>query len=137
MRIVVIPLIVGLASCSAQPSPTYIEATGPASSGEVITVQMSNFAFDPDDIRLKAGMPVRLRLMNGSDGGHNFSAPSFFATTRFAASSPLPPNGTIEVLPHQTVELAVVPQVQGTYLLECTHFLHSTFGMHGTIEVVP
>jgi uncharacterized cupredoxin-like copper-binding protein len=137
MRIVALPLAVGLASCSAQPSLTNIEAAGPASGGEVITVQMSNFAFAPDDIRLKAGVPVRLRLVNGSDGGHNFSAPSFFATRRFPPSSSLPPKGTVEVPPHQTVEMAVVPQVRGTYPLECTHFLHSTFGMHGTIEVVP
>jgi plastocyanin len=137
MRTVIIPLIVGVASCSIPPSPTNVEAAGPASGGEVITVQLSNFAFDPDEIRLKAGVPVRLRLVNASDGGHNFSAPSFFATTRFPPSSSLPLNGTVEVPPHQTIEMAVVPQVQGRYPLQCTHFLHSTFGMHGTIEVVP
>jgi hypothetical protein len=30
-----------------------------------------------------------------------------------------------------------VPRLPGTYHLECTHFLHSFFGMHGTIEVTP
>ena len=64
MRTLIIPLIVGVASCSIQPSPTNVEAAGPASGGEVITVQLSNFAFDPDEIRLKAGVPVRLRLVN-------------------------------------------------------------------------
>jgi plastocyanin len=30
-----------------------------------------------------------------------------------------------------------VPRTPGTYRVECTHFLHSVFGMHGTIEVMP
>lgn len=137
MRVVVLPLVLAIVSCSRQPPPTNIEAAGSASGGEVITVQMSNFAFTPDDIRLKVGIPVRLRLVNGSDGGHNFSAPSFFATIRFPPSSSLPQNGTVEVPPHQTEEIAMVPQKQGTFPLECTHFLHSAFGMHGTIEVGP
>ena len=98
---------------------------------------MSNFAFTPDDIRLKVGIPVRLRLVNMSDGGHNFSAPSFSAASRLPPSSSSPPNGTVEVPAHQTVEIGLVPQVPGTYSLECTHFLHSAFGMHGTIDVIP
>jgi uncharacterized cupredoxin-like copper-binding protein len=35
------------------------------------------------------------------------------------------------------VELLLTPVVPGTYRLACTHFLHSLFGMTGTIEVVP
>lgn len=133
----IITLAVGLASCSAQPSPSKVQASSPAHDGEVITVRMSNFEFDPNDIRLKAGLPVRLRLVNVSGGGHNFSAPSFFAVSRSPQSPSAPPHGTVEVPAHQTVEIALVPLAPGTYSLECTHLLHSTFGMHGTIEVMP
>jgi hypothetical protein len=42
-------------------------------------VRPSKFAFDPDHLRLKAGVPVRLRLMNESNGGHDFSSPAFLA----------------------------------------------------------
>src|SRR5579859_623788 len=135
MRIAAIPLVVGVTSCSPQPSPRNVQASSPTHGGEVITVQMSNFEFNPDVIPLKVGLPVRLRLANVSDGGHNFSAPSFFAASRLTLTSS-PPNGTVEVSAHQTVEIALVPQVPGTYSLECTHFLHRTFGMQGKVEVV-
>jgi hypothetical protein len=35
------------------------------------------------------------------------------------------------------VEIALVPGAPAEYPLECTHFLHSAFGMHGTAEVTP
>jgi hypothetical protein len=35
------------------------------------------------------------------------------------------------------VEIALVPRAPGKYRLECTHFLHSLFGMHGLVEVTP
>ncbi len=98
---------------------------------------MSNFAFDPDHLRFKAGVPVRLRLMNESGDGHDFSAPAFFAASSFPPGSSAPPNGEVAVGAHQTVELAVIPGTPGRYPLRCTHFLHSLFGMHGTIEVTP
>jgi uncharacterized cupredoxin-like copper-binding protein len=105
--------------------------------GETIAVQLSNFAFAPEHLQLKAGVPVRLRLMNESNGGHNFSAPKFFATSTFPPGVPAPPDGEVAVGSRQTVEITVVPHTPGAYRLECTHFLHSLFGMHGTIEVVP
>ena len=52
-----------------------------------------------------------------------------------AFSAPL--NGDIAVGSHQTVEIALIPRTPGTYRVECTHFLHSFFGMHGTVEVMP
>jgi hypothetical protein len=49
-----------------------------------------------------------------------------------------PPNGEVAVGSHKTVDITIVPRAPGaSYRLECTHFLHSLFGMHGTIEVVP
>jgi hypothetical protein len=90
-----------------------------------LTVRLSSFAFAPDHLRLKAGMPVRLRLVNESSGGHDFSAPGFFAASSILPGSLEPPNGDVTVGSHQTVELAVVPHTLGTYPLKCTHFLHS------------
>jgi len=104
--------------------------------GEAITVRLSDFAFDPEHLRLKAGVPVRLRLVNDSGGGHDFSAPAFFAASSSLPGSLPPTDGGIEVGSHQTVEIALVPRMAGTYPLECSHFLHSLFGMSGTIEVL-
>jgi plastocyanin len=109
----------------------------PAGESEIITVRLSNFAFDPNHLRLKAGVPVRLRLVSESNGGHDFSAPGFFAASSFPPGLSAPPDGNVAVASHQTVVIAVVPRTPGAYRLECTHFLHSILGMHGTVEVIP
>jgi hypothetical protein len=75
--------------------------------------------------------------VNDSSGGHDFSAPEFFAVSSILPGSSAPPNGDLVVGSHQTVEISVVPRTLGTYPLKCTHFLHSFFGMHGTVEVIP
>ncbi len=99
-----------------------------------LTVRLSSFAFTPDRLQLRVGVPVRLHLMNESSGGHNFSAPAFFAASIFPAGLP-PPNGKIEVAGGNSVDITLTPRVPGTYKVECTHFLHSLFGMSGTIVV--
>jgi plastocyanin len=137
MRIGTILLIVALASCSAQPPAGTGQASAPPADGGTVTVRLSNFAFDPDHIRLKAGVPVRLRFVNESDGGHDFSAPKFMAASSFPPGTSAPADGVVEVASHQTVEIALTPNVPGTYPFECTHFLHSSFGMNGTVEVIP
>ena len=44
-----------------------------------VEVRLSSFDFEPETIRLAAGEPVVLHLVNAGQGGHNFSAPQFFA----------------------------------------------------------
>ena len=80
-------------------------------SGEVVTVLLSNFAFDPDHIRLQVNKPVRLRLVNESSGGHSFSAPAFFAASSFPSDSSAPGDGVIEVASRQKTEIALVDKV--------------------------
>ena len=108
----------------------------PASADEVptITIHLSSFAFTPDQIRLRRGVPVRLQLVNDSSGGHNFSAPAFFAASTFPGGT-APPDGKIDVPAGKTIDIVVVADRPGSYKLECTHFLHATFGMTGTIVV--
>jgi uncharacterized cupredoxin-like copper-binding protein len=130
-------LVIVLAACTSKPPGPDQRTAVPPADGKAITVGLSSFAFSPEQIRLKTGVPMRLRLVNESDGGHNFSAPTFFAASSYLPGSPAPSNGAVEVGPHQTVEIALVPGAPAAYPLECTHFLHSTFGMHGTIEVMP
>lgn len=111
------------------------QTTAPGGESEIVTVRLSNFAFDPNHLRLKAGVPIRLRLVNESNGGHDFSAPAFFAASTLLPGVSAPSSGEVAVGSHQTVEIGLVPRTPGTYRVECTHFLHSFFGMHGTIEV--
>jgi len=129
--------VIALAVLSVPLSGNAQQTTAPAGNSETITVRLSNFSFAPEHLRLKAGVPVRLRLVNESTGGHDFSAPAFFAASSFPPGFPAPPDGAVAVGSHQTIEITVAPRLPGAYRLECTHFLHGIFGMHGTIEVIP
>jgi plastocyanin len=137
MRIITCASAIALAALSTPLTSSAQQTTTPANESNTITVRLSNFSFDPDHLRLKTGVPVRLRLVNESGGGHDFSAPTFFAASSFLPGSSAPPNGEVGVGSHQTVEIAVVPRTPGSYRVECTHFLHSLFGMHGMVEVTP
>lgn len=103
-----------------------------AGGPQTVEVRLSSFDFSPETIRLRAGRPVRLHLVNTGSGGHNFSAPQFFAAAR-EVSGPVD-RGTVEVGSRQAVDVRLIP-ARGSYRLRCTHTLHSTFGMHGEIIV--
>lgn len=106
-----------------------------AAQPHVVEVQLSSFAFTPGTLRLRAGEPILLRLVNSANGGHNFSAPDFFAAATLApAQVAVLARGTIEVPSHATVEIALTP-ARGRYALRCTHTLHTAFGMRGEIVV--
>jgi len=52
------------------------------------------------------------------------------------ASSERPEKGAeIEVDAHQSVDIPLTPNRAGTYPLTCSHFMHTTLGMKGTIVV--
>ena len=73
-----------------------------------------------------------LHLVNTGNGGHNFSAPQFFAAAR-GVSGPVR-NGAVEVGSHGSADVRLTPAA-GHYRLRCTHSLHTAFGMTGDITV--
>lgn len=97
-----------------------------------VEIRLFNFDFTPSTIRLAAGRPVVLHLVNSGDGGHNFAAPEFFAAAR-DVSGPVE-RGRVEVAGNRSVDVALTP-ARGTYRLRCTHALHTAFGMTGEIVV--
>jgi uncharacterized cupredoxin-like copper-binding protein len=105
---------------AAQPAATTVE------------IRLSNFDFTPSTIRLRAGQPVVLHLVNTAHGGHNFAAPEFFAAAS-GVSGPVTA-GKVEVHGNQSVDVHVTP-ARGHYHLRCTHTMHTAFGMSGEIEV--
>lgn len=128
-----------LAAC-ASPTP---RAPSPAlrSASEVdwaqarpVTVRLTDFAFTPDHLSFVAGVPLHLTLVNAGSGTHDFSAPLFFSTAAYRPGT-AGAGGDLTLKTGQTAELDLVPEQAGTYPLECTEFLHATFGMTGTIEV--
>lgn len=105
------------------------------SQGATLAVKLSSFAFSPGEVRLSAGQPVTLHLVNDASGGHNFSAPQFFAAADVdAADRAMIVKGTVEVPKHASKDIRLVPAA-GEYPLRCTHAFHATFGMKGRIIV--
>jgi uncharacterized cupredoxin-like copper-binding protein len=118
-----------IAAAIAAPAPA--QPANPAN----VTVRLTSFDFTPSTIRLQAGRPVVLHLVNAASGGHDFSAPAFFAAARIdSGSAGRVRRGAVEVRGRSSVEMRLVPAA-GRYRLRCTHLFHSTFGMTGEIVV--
>jgi plastocyanin len=103
---------------------------------EVISVELSNFKFSPDQLTLQHGHAYRLHLVNEAGGAHDFMAAEFFAASKVAAAdSGSVVDGKIKLAGHQTVDVTLTPEKAGTYELHCSHFMHSGMGMKGQIIV--
>jgi plastocyanin len=96
-----------------------------------VEVRLSSFDCTPSTLHLRAGRPVVLHLVNTGSGGHDFTAPEFFAAAQVRNSAG---KGSIEVRGHRSVDIALVPRA-GNYPLKCSHAFHKTFGMTGRIVV--
>ena len=101
-----------------------------------IDVQLSNFKFRPQTIVLNHAEAYVLRLHNRSEGGHDFTAPAFFAASRIAPDDrQWITDGEVEVPPGQVRELQLTAPAAGSYKLKCSHSFHKALGMSGAIVV--
>jgi uncharacterized cupredoxin-like copper-binding protein len=103
----------------------------------VVNIQLANFSFTPKSIILDHGHSYVLRLANVADGGHDFTAPEFFAASAITADDRrLIEDGEVEVPPGQVREIHLTtPGAAGKYHLKCSHSFHKMFGMSGSIIV--
>lgn len=121
-----VALILAASPGSAQ-APDYSRATA-------VEVVLKSFSFTPELLHLHAGVPVRLTIRD-EKGGHNFAAPAFFKAARIAPEDAgKVRSGKIELEGGDVVTIRLVPAA-GSYKLTCTHFLHTSFGMKGSIVV--
>ncbi len=117
-------LAVAAAGAQAQPAP------------QTINVSLTNYAFSPSTITLKAGTTYRLHLSDDAGKGHDFSAPEFFAASAVAPEDQAKvKDGGVDLDGGESADITVTPQKPGTYRLTCTHFMHSMMGMTGQIVV--
>lgn len=109
----------------------------PAFAQDSVTVTLTNFHFTPAALKFHHGQAYTLRIVNASGSGHNFAAPEFFAaSTMAAAERAKAPGGKIELSGGESAVLHLTaPARPGSYKLKCSHFLHSSFGMTGEINV--
>ncbi len=108
---------------------------------ETVTVTMTEYAFSPSRVLLKAGTPTKLVLRNEGKEHHYFVAEKFFGTiaTRKVQGSDgevkTPLLTAAEVYAGKSLEWFLVPTEKGTFDLVCTVKGHADRGMKGTIEV--
>jgi plastocyanin len=120
------------ASSLAAGHPAAAEGPGP----QVVSVELSSFAFAPSVLTLQHGRSYRLHLVNTSGGGHDFTAPEFFAASDIApADRAKETGGKVRLAGRQTVDVTLIPEKAGIYQLRCSHFLHAGMGMKGEIRV--
>ena len=110
-------------------------ADAPAARQDVQIV-LSNFSFAPNMLHLQRNISYTLHLMNSASGGHAFSSPELFAAVTVAPEDRGKiMGGKIEIPSGQTVDITITPTTPGTYPIVCTHFLHQSFGMHGSAVI--
>jgi plastocyanin len=103
----------------------------PAQPAQVV-VQVYSFGFAPKPIQLAAGRPVTLTFVNQSGSSHDFTAKTFFATSRILRGDAA--EGEVELPPHSSKTVTLVPR-SGTYHAHCSHFFHAPMGMTDVIIV--
>jgi len=132
MRITLIITAMAICLCGGASA-----ATRPSGGGRVqpVNIILSDFAFTPQNVRLHHGQVYQLRLVNRGSGSHNLSAPEFFAAARISPTdAAIVPGGRIEVGRGEVRTVRLIPAA-GRYGMTCTHFLHASFGMTGSIVV--
>jgi plastocyanin len=116
--------------------PAILWPAAAAAQDGSLTITLTDYAFAPAAIVLKANVPAHLRLANDAAKPHSFSAPEFFAAATLAPGDLAKvKRGTVELDGRQSLDLTVTPLRPGSYAVRCTHFLHAAMGMTGSITV--
>lgn len=112
---------------------------------QTVTIEMEDFSYAPQDLKLKAGQPYKLVLKNTGEKDHYYTATEFFKNVAWRkVQSPKPHGGEIKAPVFSAievykggavVELFLVPVTKGTYEVHCTIDDHKDKGMHGTITI--
>ena len=148
-----VALSLAMAACTTgdvlteMPAPGYVEDVAARveavdwTQSEIVTVDLSEFEFEPTTLRFQEGVDYRLLLRNTGDRPHTFVSEGFFKA--IAAEKLIWADGmiaspylqTIEILPGSEKEVRFVAVRQGVFDLDCTVLLHALFGMEGKIVI--
>ena len=106
------------------------------SHAQTVDVELSSFKFTPAALSFARGVPYRLHLTNTSSGGHDFAAKELFAASTIDPEDEAKlKNGEVGLKSGQSADIRLVANTAGNYPFRCTHFMHSSFGMTGTVVV--
>jgi uncharacterized cupredoxin-like copper-binding protein len=107
-----------------------------AQTATPVSITLTDYAFTPSTLDLKAGVTYQLHFANSGSKDHNFDAPQFFAASQVAPEDQAKvEKGLVALDGGQSVDITVTPDRPGTFPVECTHFMHKMMGMHGNIIV--
>src|SRR5687768_12993269 len=94
-------------------------------------VLLRPFDIDPGTIRLEAGRPVKLRLLNQGQASFSFSARDFFRAARVrSVDAGLVADGHVRLAPGEIRTIALVPAT-GRYRVRSGNLIHRLLGMQG------
>jgi uncharacterized cupredoxin-like copper-binding protein len=112
---------------------------------ETVTVELEDFSYSPQDLKLKAGQPYKLVIKNTGEKDHYYTAVDFFKNVAWRKVQTPKPNGAEIKAPYfnaievykggGTAELFFVPVTKGEYEVHCTIDDHKDKGMHGSITI--
>jgi uncharacterized cupredoxin-like copper-binding protein len=110
---------------------------GSANAQTAITVSMTNYAFTPSTLNLKAGETYRIHFSNDASKSHDFTAREFFQSSTIATAdkNKLEDGEEVELEGGQSADITLTPNRPGTYAVTCSHFMHTMLGMKGQIVV--
>lgn len=108
-----------------------------AQAESAVTVSMTNYAFTPGTLNLKAGETYRIHFSNDSNKSHDFTAREFFQSSTIAPGdkAKLEDGEEVELEGGQAIDITLTPNRAGIYAASCTHFMHSMLGMTGMVVV--
>lgn len=133
MRLFPLAFAVACATCAL---PAFAQTAPDWSKAETVTVSMSNYAFTPSTLTLKANQPYKLVFTSTVMKDHDFAAPELFAAGTIAPEDAgKVSKGAVEVDDGSTVAVRFMPTKPGTYNFTCDHFMHAMLGMKGTAVI--
>lgn len=98
-----------------------------ADGEQVVRLRLESYFFEPNRLRVRVGIPVRMILENGTlFRGHDFSL--------FAPEAGLEINAFVPA--RQRITVQFVPERVGEFTFYCNIGDHAERGMSGTLEVI-
>lgn len=128
MRFLLAATIAALLAAPAAGAPEWRQARD-------FEVRLSNFDIEPAAMTLRAGEPVRLRLVNVSQAEHSFSASEFFRAAEIRGRDAQAISRGSIIVPAGDVREVVLVPAPGRYRARCSNLLHWILGMRSEIVV--
>ncbi len=128
-----------LLTCSLALGTLLMPPSAGAQAPSVVRVEMHEFAFRPATIRLTAGRPVRLVLVNQGQIAHQFETAYLRAVPVRVVGDTVSMEAAgldlVRLNPGGSTRLEFVARGKGRFMFACTIEGHKEAGMQGILEV--